>query len=190
MKYEICLTRGKTKTATFHGYDSQDEAVLYAQQLADNGMIPKGTKVTVRPEKARKNPGRKRRHKAKANPRLKTGTTRQYKHHTIRREPDAYTVLPYGTRHRTIALAKKWIDKHVREDKVRTSGKKRRPARQNPAKSRRPLYKRVDLSADRINWSKATTAEIRAIVQEAAKAGDSQLVAKAKAALDRRSRKR
>lgn len=155
--------------------------------------------------------------KKSSTPKRKAHTTRRYKGHTIRSHKDGkykYVVEPYGHKFATLAAAKQWVDGHVRRESPKVNPapprkatkrkraapaapRKRASAKKStkaPAKKRKgskpPLSKRVDLSASRIDWSKATLAEIKAIGRAARKQGKISLADKADAAAARRSKKK
>lgn len=214
-KYEIRFKRrGKTERV-MSGYGSLDAAALEGQAIADGVDLAPGTRLEVHPVKAgtrakaktgaKKNPAKAKAKKAAS----RAKSSRRYKGHTIRGAKAPYTVEPYGREFRTLAAARKWLDGHVRRESLRanpasvrvtappkpkavkpgTSGVVRRATvqRSNPTKAK-PLYERIDLSAKRVAWSKATTTELRALRNEARLHGDEGLVHKIDAALKRRKK--
>ena len=180
--YEIKIKRNGKTQRTVTGYRSQDAALAEGQAMADQLDLAPGTTLEVVKATSRKNPSKARKSKARKSSSRKT--VRTYRDHKIRNKVDGayrYVVEPYGRRFKTVKAAKKWIDGHVERERRQNPPTK---ARKNPSK-RKPLSKRLDLTAKRINWSAATKTEIRTIAKTAAKKGDHALAAKARAALKR-----
>ncbi len=179
--FEIRVKQNGRTMRKITGYTSQDAALIEGQAMADKLPTAAGVTFEVHPSPSKRNSSHKSRYRGHD---IKTHKQGKFK----------YVVEPYGHKFETKAAAKRWIDGHIKRESPKTnpapptrrkSAKRaatKSSTRKNPP-SRKALTKR--LSAERIDWQGMTKTQIKAVQRTAKAKGDTDLAAKATAALRR-----